>query len=451
MSAEPSHDDQISLYPHVPSSNPESPSPFLHPSSTPPPSLYPSIQSSDHRLPTLPQPESPPSADSSEQVLIRLPATIVHLIDPHRSVELAFGDLEIVRLIQNDAVVAVLARIGDQIQWPLAKDEAAVKLDESHYFFTLRIPSSDAAEDDAEHHPASDEICAAESILNYGVTIASKGQEGLLEEFDRILDMHSSFSVQRVEGEVRGWWAAKEAAPEELERDDGRREAAEEWSAAYWTTLAPNVEEYSGSVARMIAAGSGQLIKGILWCGDVTVDRLKWGNEFLKGRLGKKESSDVSPELMKRIKRVEKVTKMTEQFATEVLSGVVKVTGYITSSVVNSEVGKKFFSLLPGEIILAYLDAFNKVFDAVEVAGKSVMAITSVVATELVSERYGEEAAKATYVGLGAAGHALGTAWAIFKIRKAVNPKSVMNPTVLARAAAEAGSFNTKPIDSKQM
>ncbi|KAL7214242.1 hypothetical protein ACSBR1_026621 [Camellia fascicularis] len=36
-------------------------------------------------------------------------------------------------------VVAVLARIDDEIQWPLAKDEAAVKLDESHYFFTLRV------------------------------------------------------------------------------------------------------------------------------------------------------------------------------------------------------------------------------------------------------------------------------------------------------------------------
>ncbi|KAI3770542.1 hypothetical protein L6452_01678 [Arctium lappa] len=53
-------------------------------------------------------------------------------------------------------------------------------------------------------------------------------------------------------------------------------DSTEAKSAAYWTTLAPNVKDYSGFVARMIASGSSQLIKGILWCGDVTVDRLKW-------------------------------------------------------------------------------------------------------------------------------------------------------------------------------
>ncbi|GAV83019.1 Senescence domain-containing protein, partial [Cephalotus follicularis] len=50
-------------------------------------------------------------------------------------------------------------------------------------------------------------------------------------------------------------------------------------------------------------AGSGQLIKGILWCGDVTVDRLKWGNEFLMKRIGRGENSEISPETMKRIMR----------------------------------------------------------------------------------------------------------------------------------------------------
>jgi spartin len=60
----------------------------------------------------------------------------------------------------------------------------------------------------------------------------------------------------------------------------------EERSIAYWTTLAPNVEDYSSnSVVCAIAAGSGQLIKGILWCGDVTVEQLRWGNDFLKKRL----------------------------------------------------------------------------------------------------------------------------------------------------------------------
>lgn len=58
--------------------------------------------------------------------------------------------------------------------------------------------------------------------------------------------------------------------------------------------------------------------------------------------------------------------------------------------------------------------------------------------------RYGEQAAEATHSGLGAAGHAIGTAWAVFKIRKALNPKSSFKPAALAKAAAEANAAKLK-------
>ncbi|KAM1957816.1 hypothetical protein FF1_003480 [Malus domestica] len=138
--------------------------------------------------------------------------------------------------------------------------------------------------------------------------------------------------------------------------------------------------------------------------------------------------------------RVKKLTKRSEEVATGILSGVVKVSGFFTSSIVNSKVGQKFFSLLPGEIILASLDGFNKVCDAVEVAGRNVMSTTSVVTTGLVSHRYGEPAGKVTNEGLDAAGHAIGAAWAVFKVSKALNPKSVIKPTKLVKAAAESKS-----------
>lgn len=58
--------------------------------------------------------------------------------------------------------------------------------------------------------------------------------------------------------------------------------------------------------------------------------------------------------------RVKQLTKMSEKVVSGVLSGVVKVSGFFTSSIVNSKVGKKFFSLLPGEIVLASFDGFSK-------------------------------------------------------------------------------------------
>ncbi|KAL6210107.1 hypothetical protein ACLB2K_021045 [Fragaria x ananassa] len=69
---------------------------------------------------------------------------------------------------------------------------------------------------------------------------------------------------------------ARETTPEDLSCND-RKKLMGDSSAAYWTTLAPNVEDYSG--------------------------RLKWGNEFLKRRMGPCSSSEISPETLKRIRR----------------------------------------------------------------------------------------------------------------------------------------------------
>ncbi|KAK9064465.1 hypothetical protein SSX86_015847 [Deinandra increscens subsp. villosa] len=255
------------LYPKVLQSNPDSTSPYSYPSSssstlpTPSaPSLYPSLDIHDLNEDLF---AGDPHLQTSEEVVVKIPGSIVHLIDKQQSIELASGALEIVRLRQGDAVVAVLARVGDAIQWPLAKDEAAVKLDGSHYFFTLRVPSGANSESESE----------SDNLLNYGLTVTGKRLGKVLEAFDRVLDEYSAFSVKEVERSVT---ATAAAAGEE---SGG---AAEEKAAAYWTTLAPNVEDYSGSVARLIAGGSGKLIKGILWCGDVTVERLKWGNEVIE-------------------------------------------------------------------------------------------------------------------------------------------------------------------------
>jgi spartin len=233
-----------------------------------------------------PSPESRPSApaEGTEEEIVRIPGAILHLIDRHYSVELASGEFSVMRLRQGGNVVAVLARVGDEIQWPLAKDETAVKLDASHYFFSLRA-SAGGGDDDGDE------------ILNYGLTIASKGKERLVRELDSVLESYSCFSVQKVSPEVEGTAAAAVATcPAEMKVAEGK-------SAAYWTTLAPNVEDYSGTAAKMIAAGSGHVVRGILWCGDVTVDRLKWGNEVMKRRMAPGAEKEVSPQTLRRIKR----------------------------------------------------------------------------------------------------------------------------------------------------
>ena len=54
--------------------------------------------------------------------------------------------------------------------------------------------------------------------------------------------------------------------------------------------------------------------------------------------------------------------------------------------------------------------------------------------------RYGEQAAEATSEGLTAAGHAVGTAWTVFKIRKAIDPRCAIKPTALAKSASDVAA-----------
>lgn len=304
MSSKPA--PEISLYPEVILTNPEATSPLpSKTTTTTSSSLYPAIDMTEVASNLFPD-DGAVSTHPSEEVLVTIPGAVLHLIENDNSVELACGDFSVVGLRQDANIVAVLARIGDEIQWPLAKDEATVKLVESHYFFTLRVPSTEefaTESDDGEILSAS---AKQFEVLNYGLTIASKGQEGLLKELDRILETYSCFSTEKVTGGevmVLDGAVARETTPEEMRSESEKMEMMKESSAAFWTTLAPNVEEYGGRVAKMIAAGSGQLIRGILWCGDVTVDRLKWGDEFLAKRLAATSTATVCPRTLRRIRR----------------------------------------------------------------------------------------------------------------------------------------------------
>ncbi|KAF2306260.1 hypothetical protein GH714_016082 [Hevea brasiliensis] len=371
-------------------SNPDSPS-HLHSNpnlQSPSSNLYPTIDMRDLVENLFPDPEeynhhTPCPTGGHRGSIDHNPRCRSQSNRQNYSVELACGDLSIFRLHQGDNIVAVLARVADEIQWPLAKDEAAVKLDDSHYFFSLRLPK--------EHQDW--DSSSDEEDKNISENAKAKG-DALLSELT--VKETSSADLQNEEERLRG----------------------------------------------------GHLIKGILWCGDVTVDRMKWGMSH-EERMSFKSKSEISPDTMKRIRRVKKITKRTEKVTKGVLSGVVKVSGIFTSKVANSKVGKKFFGLLPGEIVLASLDGFSKVCDAVEVAGRNVMSTSSTVTTELVNHRYGEQAAEATNESLDAAGHAIGTAWAAFKIRKAHNPKSALKSSSLAKSAVKAAAAEMKAKNSK--
>ncbi|CAN6320745.1 unnamed protein product [Urochloa humidicola] len=433
-----------SLYPEVNQSHPDLNTPFYYsaPATTSTGtsgggSLYPTVdpnQLAENLFPETAEEEAAPPPPTIEETVVAVPGAQLHLIDPDRSLDLGAGTLSVVRLGQGDHTVAVLARL-EPVQWPLTRDVAAVKLDAAHYFFSLHVPHTDHPDDKED---AADE---AEAALSYGLTVAGKGQEKVLQELDRVLEEYTTFSVKQVEAaakeksEVMDSRAVAEITPEEAVGD--KKEVVEEKAAAFWTTIAPNVDDYSSSVARLIARGSGQLVRGIIWCGDITAEGLRRGEDVAKKSMGPSaKPTQVKPSTLRRMKRARRVTKMSNKVANSVLSGVLKVTGFVTSTVINSKPAQKFFKLMPGEVILASLDGFGKIWDAVEVSGKNVMQTSSVVTTSVVTHRYGEQAGEATHDYLHATGNALGTAWAVFKIRKALDPKGNMKKSSIASQAA---------------
>uniref|UniRef100_A0A0E0CXT5 Senescence domain-containing protein n=1 Tax=Oryza meridionalis TaxID=40149 RepID=A0A0E0CXT5_9ORYZ len=465
-----------SLYPEVNQSHPDLNTAFLaNPNraatASPGGSLYPSVdpqQLAENLFPDAADDAAPPPP-TTEETLVAVPGAQLHLVDPDRSMDLGAGTLSVVRLRQGDHSVAVLARLvpekrsqrrgglfsflsgggkaGDgaaqePVQWPLTRDVAAVKLDTAHYFFSLHVPHTDHEDDDAEEAEAEKDA-DGEAALSYGLTVASKGQEAVLAELDKVLEEYTTFSVKQVEpaakekSGVMDTKAVTEITPEEAVGD--KKEVVEEQSAAFWTTIAPNVDDYSSSVARLIARGSGQLVRGIIWCGDITADGLRCGEAVVKKSVGPSgKPSQVKPSTIRRMKRARRVTKMSNRVANSILSGVLKVSGFVTSTVLNSKPAQKFFKLMPGEVILASLDGFGKVWDAVEVSGKNVMRTSSVVTTSVVTHRYGDQAGQVTQDYLHATGNALGVAWAVFKIRKALDPKGNLKKSSLASAAAHA-------------
>jgi spartin len=297
-----------SLYPQVEQSHPDLNTAFLAASS----SLYPTVdpdELAENLFPEAKEDEdAAPPPPATEETLVAVPGAQLHLVDPARSVDLGAGTLSVVRLLQGGHSVAVLARLappGRQrrgllrlfsrseaepvVQWPLTRDVAAVKLDTSHYFFSLFVPHSDHDDEDA-------------AALSYGLTVAGKGQDEALAQLDRVLEEYTTFSVKQVgekssEAMMGTRAAVTDITPEEAAGD-------EKSAAAFWTTVAPNVDDYSSSVARLVARGSGQMVRGIIWCGDVTAEGLRRGEGVVRKTVGPSATpAQLSPSTLRRMKR----------------------------------------------------------------------------------------------------------------------------------------------------
>jgi spartin len=361
-------------------------------------------------------------------VLVSIAGAIVHLVDEEESVLLGTGNFTVVRIKQQNEGIVALVRVGNNLQWPLMSDEQVVKLDPIHYVFSIPIVAR------------SSEPASSGENMHYGVTFSAPGQEQALATLDKVLEYYSFFSLPTlVHGDKQ-----KEAAEHDGALQDARgaavvpaavvvgdgKQITEANQRVFWTEMAPNVDDYGNRVAKAIASGTGQLIRGIFWVRDSTVVKLENGtlNRIQKSNPTDKPTN-LRPSTLRNLERVKGMTKATDNFAKSVLSGVVSTVGLVPNAIARSRVGRAFFKTGPGEVALASMVSFWKMFDAVEQASKDVLRTGSNAATTVVAHRHGEDAGRATGEALGSAGHLVGTAWSVAKVPKALNPTAALKPS----------------------
>lgn len=326
------------------------------------------------------------------ELLLHIPGCVVNLMEEGQTIELGRGDFSIYVLSDQNIPLATIIKVANNLQWPLTKDEPVVKLDAFHYLFTLPMKGGDP--------------------LNYGVSFSDRCDKNLLGSLDSFLREHSCFSCSST---------AKGRNNNDLD----------------WKEFAPKVEAYNGVLARAIAGGTGQIVKGIFMCSNAYTNQVQSeGNMILSqennnGRttLAKTKSNNNTAAknnaMNQSIKRARNLSNATQQMSKTMLNGVGIATGSVMGPLVNSKQGRAFFSMMPGEVLLASLDAVDKIMCAAEAAEQQALQATSGAAVRMVSNRYGENAGQATDDALATAGHCAGTAWNILKIRRAINPASV--------------------------
>nr|AFK43017.1 unknown [Lotus japonicus] len=167
-----------------------------------------------------------------QEVLIHIPGCKVHLMDAGEALELAQGQFMIIKTLDENVSLATIIKVGDDLQRRLTKDEPVVKLDPLHYLFSLPVKDGEP--------------------LSYGVTFSENGF-GSLSFLDSFLKERCCFSGLNL------------SKKNNLD----------------WKEFAPRVEDYNHFLAKAIAGGTGQIVKGIFICSNAYTNKVQRGGETI--------------------------------------------------------------------------------------------------------------------------------------------------------------------------
>eukprot|EP00253_Pinus_taeda_P035918 PITA_35918 len=324
--------------------------------------------------------------------LLTISLAVVYLVDGEWSVEVGTGEFSIVRhIVQGRRDLALVAKVGDNLRWPISKDMRAFKLGKLRYLFLIVSPPEEETFKEVGDIVIVSDVAPAEE-LNYVVSFDGKHESSSLALLEKLLQKHAQFTDSSV-----------------MDKESSRRRS------------------YNCRLAKAIAAGTGQLVKGLYFCSGAYSSQVQKGGKLLKNCMEANvtKGSEINPRFVKSIERVKRLSKATENISDSALKSIHDLTaGVVRISASNSKAGQKFFKTLPGEMFLVSWDSFNQIMEAVEEAGKDALISTSTVATDIVKHRFGDEVGEVARDTFAFAGHTMATARNIAKLRNVINPAS---------------------------
>ncbi|KFK39626.1 hypothetical protein AALP_AA3G268300 [Arabis alpina] len=329
--------------------------------------------------------QNPSPQNVEEEVLLQISQCRVHLLDASEPLELASGEFKLVKLSSdNNGTLEMVVRVGHDLEWPVVKEEPVVKVNARDYIFTLPVKDGDPR--------------------RYGVTFYGEEEDvvkslDFLEEFMRENSCFSSLS--KTNNEID------------------------------WKVFAPNAEEYKNGVAKAIAGVSGYIIKGIFTCSNLYSNKVHEGG----GEITTTKEYDENTKVGGTLGRIEKLWNASETVVITILEGGEIVIGdWMIAPVLKSRLGKALLSTAPGEVLVASLDSLNKIVDAAEAAEIQAYIATSMAATKLVRNSFGENAGGITAKVLETTGNLSRTAWTI---QKTLDPTFAFTTEIVKNAPKE--------------
>lgn len=269
--------------------------------------------------------------EGCENELVRIRGAQLCLIDGKESVVLQSGDFALHVIKQNESsLAAALGLVGD-LQWPLGRDSPVIMVGSKKFAFAL---------------PG----------LLYGLILPGNTPLEAEQSLEALLQHYAAFETHLEvsdHGET-GW-------PLQIKQEP----------ADYWTAVAPQVVKVMAQKLNATWAPTWTFSEG--WCpGSAATSPTGVTDEDdnsaprAPATAGNKDHT-ISPRMLNRVQRARRMSAVSKLLSKTLLRGAINANRHVIGQATGASLPPP-----PPDITLASVDAFTKVVEAVETAGRSL-------------------------------------------------------------------------------